>query len=288
METIFSENFLTLRRRLSDFEQGVLSRFVKTPFTCLTKRCSEIVFRTLLPVCTKKEGESCQNCFQRVQITASVIFLSESDRNTFGLCSVNVLRVVKTQSFMSHGSFLGNKFVERFVGFQQMFFQTFVKTAFWVPFLGVVPKLLFLCRTERCWDILSWTLSEVWGKSFRQCCQNCFLRVQSMYSGKIFRTVPERHPDRKVFSRVVKTAFCSESRITVWRKCFSEFAWYILALCEQKYFSQSRQNFLPRGRRYVLVMFLRYEQRLFGFWEKVLGTLARSFFQVYRGNILAK
>ena len=115
----FRKKFLVLRRRLSNFEQEVSSRFVKTPFTCLTKHCSEIVFWTILRVCGKKERESCQDCFLRVQFITLGIFLSESERNTFGPWSVNARMVIRTQSFLSDGSFLGNKSFEHFAGLKQ-------------------------------------------------------------------------------------------------------------------------------------------------------------------------
>ena len=147
---------------------------------------------------------------------------------------------------------------------------------------------LFLGPTEHRWGTLSWTLSVICAKNIAQGCQICFPRVQSMYSGKMIRTVPERPPDveRKVFSRVVKTAFCSESSLTIREKCFSEFAWIILALCEQNFFNQSCQNFIPRGRRNILVMFFRYEQRFFGFRAKSSRNTFQIFFWRVQGNFL--
>ena len=57
-------------------------------------------------------------------------FFSESDCSSFGLWLVKVRKVVITQSFVSDGSFLGNKFIERFAGFKQKVFSDVCQNRF--------------------------------------------------------------------------------------------------------------------------------------------------------------
>ena len=49
---------------------------------------------------------------------------------------MNVLMVIKTQSFMSTGSFLGKKFIERFAGSRQKTIREVCQNCFLSAFIG--------------------------------------------------------------------------------------------------------------------------------------------------------
>ena len=87
-------------------------------FTCVTKRCSGIVFEHFCEFVLKKNGRVVKICYLHVQLISLGIFLPESERKILGLWSVNVRMVIKIQSFLSDGSFLGNKFFWTFCGLQ--------------------------------------------------------------------------------------------------------------------------------------------------------------------------
>ena len=177
------KNVLTLRRRLSDFEQEVLSRFVKTPLHL----SDETLFRkSFLNTFASLSKQSTGELSKLLSMYLNYHFM-----NFFRNQNAVLLDFVRWMfwglSKLNHLFPMDHSWVISLLNVSwassRKFFQTLFKTAFWVPFLGGVRKVLYLCRTERCWDILSWTLSEVWAKNFRQCCQNCFLRVQFITMG---------------------------------------------------------------------------------------------------------
>ena len=171
-------------------------------------------------------------------------FRPESERNSIGLWSVKVRRVVKTQLCMSDGSFLGNKFIERFAGFKHKIFSDVCQNCFLSSLIGRGDKTPFF-KVRR--------------------------NTVEMY-------VLEHFPQFKLkfFSRVYKTAFCREFSLTIWEKFFSAFASTIVAICQQKWFCQSLQNFNSRDRRNILGIFFRLQQRFLGVWEQNFGTHART------------
>ena len=60
---------------------------------------------------------------------------------------MNVRRVVETQSFMSDGSFFGNKIIKRFAGFKQKVFSDVCQDCFLSAPNGKGAKTTFL-RTD--------------------------------------------------------------------------------------------------------------------------------------------
>ena len=53
---------------------------------------------------------------------------------------MNVRMLIKTQTFLSHGSFLGNKVFEHFAGFNQIAFREVCQNSFLSAFIGSEAK----------------------------------------------------------------------------------------------------------------------------------------------------
>ena len=207
--------------------------------TCLTKRRSEVNFEHFCDFVLKKNRKVVKIAFYVSKSSLWELFF-RIQRNTFGPLSVNFRRIVKTQSFMSDGSNLKIKLFENFAGFKQIFFPEVCKNCFLSALIRRGAKTFLKLRRNIVGMYFLEYFPQFELKIFGKLIIIFFLRVQSFYSGKIFRFLPEIPPDvaRKVSSRVVKTASFRVSIPTSWENFFSEFTRLFLGLCERKYFNQ--------------------------------------------------
>ena len=145
---------------------------------------------------------TCPNCHFK-------IFFSESDCSSFGLWSVNVRRVVITQSIVSDGSFLGNKFIKRFAGFKQKLFSDVFQNCILSFLIGrgdKTPSFKVRRNTVEMYVLEHFPQFEL--KFFSRIVRIAFY-VSKVYTlGKKFRTLHGIPPDveRKFSGRVFKTA----------------------------------------------------------------------------------
>ena len=163
---------------------------------------------------------------------------------------------------------------------QNCFLSSLIERGAKTPFLRS-DGILLRCTFLNTFRSLSWNFSAGLSKLLSTCPKYIFWENFSDFA----RNTSGRWT--KVFQQGFKTAFCREFSLTILEHCFSAFALIIVAICQQKELCQSLQNFNSRGRKTILVIFFRYEQRFFGIWGNVLGTLARTSFHVSMG-LLAK
>ena len=159
---------------------------------------SETVFWTLLRVCAKQNGRLVKIALYVSKLSLG-IFLPEYERIIFGLWSVIVRMVIKNQSFMSTGSYLGNKYFEHVCGLQAK------------KFSRGSSKLL---SGFRHWEG----------------CQNSFFKVRRNIVEMCFL---EHFPqfELKFFGRVIKIAFYV-SKVYILRKIFGLCTEYLRTLNE--------------------------------------------------------
>ena len=174
-----------------------------------------------------------------------------------------------------------------FAGYKQISFRGVLQNCFLSSLIGRGAKILFLrcdgtllrCTFSNTLRSLSWNFSAGLSKLLSTCPKYIFWENFSDFalntSGRW----------TKVFPQGFKTAFCREFSLTILEHCFSAFALITEAIWQQKHFCQSLQNFNSIGRRNILVICFRLDQRFFGVWEKKFRTHARTSFHVSRGII---